>query len=72
MCVAILCFPGYDVNSFESNLNLSNQAVFLRTKRGFEENSKAFFIIFKGLSVVKNRLRPESGPLNSFSFKELV
>ena len=31
----------------------------LRTRR-----KKAFFIIFKGLSVTKNRLRPESAPLS--------
>ena len=34
----------------------------LRAKKAFEV--KAFFIIFKGLSIVKNCLRPESAPLN--------
>ena len=33
----------------------------MRTKRTFKV--KACFIIFKGLSVAKNRLRPESAPL---------
>ena len=28
---------------------------------------KAFFIIFKGLSIVKNCLRPESAPLNTIA-----
>ena len=30
---------------------------------------KVFFIIFKGLSVAKNCLRPESAPLNLFNFR---
>ena len=33
-------------------------------KRPFEVKQKAFFIIFRGLSVAKNSLRPESAPLN--------
>ena len=32
-------------------------------KRAFELKQKAFFIIFKGLSIAKNCLRPESVPL---------
>ena len=35
----------------------------LKIKRAFEVKSKAFFIIFKGLSVAKNYLRPESASL---------
>ena len=31
-------------------------------KRAFELNQKAFFIIFKGLSIAKNCPRPESAP----------
>ena len=30
----------------------------------FNNKQKAFFIDFKGLSVVRNCPRPESGPLN--------
>ena len=33
------------------------------TKRAFNVKKEAFYIIFKGFSTVKNRLRPESGPL---------
>ena len=33
---------------------------------------RAFFIIFKGLSVAKNCLRPESAPLNSFVHKPVT
>ena len=32
-------------------------------KRAFEVKEKAFFIIFKGLSVAKNYFRPKSAPL---------
>ena len=35
-------------------------------KRAFEVKQKAFFIIFKGLSVIKFRLRPESASLKFF------
>ena len=38
----------------------------LRAKRGFKVNQKAFFIIFKGLSVAKNCLRLESAFLKTF------
>ena len=38
----------------------------MRTKRAFKVKSKAFFIIFNELSVVKNCLRPESVPLTTF------
>ena len=34
------------------------------TKRAFEVKQKAFFIIFKGLSVTKNRLKLEAAHLN--------
>ena len=44
------------LNSQDKNLNI------VRTKKAFEVKQKAFFIIFKGLSVAKNCLRPESVP----------
>ena len=37
---------------------------YLANKKAFEVTQKAFFIIFKELSVAKNCLRPESVPLN--------
>ena len=50
--------------SQDKNLNI------LRTKRAFLiEKLKAFFIIFKGLSVSKNCLRPKSTPLISKYFE---
>ena len=44
----------------KQNLNI------LTTKRGFGMKQKAFFIDFRGLSVAKNYLRPESAPLRIF------
>ena len=37
---------------------------YLENGKSFQGEIKAFFIIFKGLSVAKNCLRPESAPLN--------
>ena len=79
MCIEIVCFPGCDVINFEINLvslmyrfstRLKSQdknVNILRTKRAFKGKQKAFFLIFKGLSVAKNRLRPESRALNKLS-----
>ena len=79
MCIEIVCFPGCDVINFEINLislmyrfstKLKSQdknVNILRTKRAFKGKQKAFFLIFKGLSVAKNRLRPESRTLNKLS-----
>ena len=39
----------------------------LRTKRAFEAKRKAFFIIFKGLSIVKKCLSPESALLTDLN-----
>ena len=50
MCIAIACFAVCDVIDLEINL------IFLLKQ-------KAFFIIFKGLSVANNCLRLESVPL---------
>ena len=51
-----------------------------RMKRAFEVKQKAFFVIFKGLSVAKYCLRHESAPLSmnvsptedSVTFKHLL
>ena len=74
ICIIIICFSVCDVINFE--IKLSYQVFFLydqkslnkylnifRTKRVFEMRWKVFFIIFKGFSVAKDCLRPESGPL---------
>ena len=46
------------LKSQDKNLNI------LRTKRNFKVKRKAFFIIFKEISVFKKCLRPNSPPLN--------
>ena len=38
---------------------------YLENEKGFWVEKKHFFIIFKGLSVAKNCLKPESAPLNA-------
>ena len=48
-----ICFYTWP-KSQDKNLNI------LRTERAFEVKQKAFFVIFKGLSVVKSCLGPES------------
>ena len=41
-------------------------------KRAFMGEEKAFFIIFKGLSVAKNCPRPETSPLKAILFSKLL
>ena len=53
-----------DQKSQDKNINI------LRTKRAFKMKWKFFFIIFKGLSVAKNCVRPESAPLTLNSTPE--
>ena len=78
MCITNACQPGCDVIKFEIDLifliktfcymtKKSRQKLnILKTKRAFEVKKKAFFIIFKGLSVAKNCLRSESAPITLF------
>ena len=42
---------------------------YLENKKSFLGEKKAFFIIFKGLLVAKNCLRPEGAPLSHTSSK---
>ena len=76
MCIAIVCFSGCDVINLEINLIFLIKPFFYMTRKSrqkFEhlENKKSFqgeiifnFVIFKGLSFVKNCLVPECVPLN--------
>ena len=41
------------------------------TKRAFNAKWKVFLIIFKGLSIIGNCLRPESGPLSEHMSRNL-
>ena len=56
--------------SLYMNKKAKTKTYILKTKRAFEVKYKAFFIIFKGLSVPKNYLRPESAPLRTPFFTE--
>ena len=51
--------------SQDKNLNI------LRMKRDFKVKWKAFFIIFKGLTVTKNHIRAESELFNFYDVMEL-
>ena len=75
-CIIIICLPGGDVLNFGINLIFLIRPFYHNTKRSrqklkYLENKKSFWgeikknlIIIKGLSVVKNCLRPNSAPLN--------
>ena len=74
--VEIICFPAFDVINFKinfsflikpfiyiiSNIQIHKNSNILRTKRAFIVKQKAFSISFKGSSITRNYLRPESGP----------
>ena len=78
-CFVISCLPVYDVFEFENNLSFLIKLFFytaktprqkfeyLQDKNKFKVNLKAVFIIFKGLLVARNWLRPLSGPLKVHS-----
>ena len=75
ICIVFLCFPRCNVKNFETDLiflmkpfstqpkSQDKKLNILRTKRTFKVRKKNFFVTFKGLSVAKNCLRPESAPL---------
>ena len=58
MCIAIVSFPGCDVVNFEIDLIFLINPFFYMNKKSRQKfkylENKKFFIIFKGLSVVKN------------------
>ena len=75
MCIAIVFFSGCGVINFEINFIFLIKPIFilpksqdknlniLRMKIAFKMRSKASVIIFKGLLVAKDCLRPASAPL---------
>ena len=70
MCKVIICCPICDVINFEINLSMTKKSgqkckYLTKEKKAFTMKWKAFFIMFKELSVVTNCLRPKSGPLQS-------
>ena len=78
MCIAIVCSPDCDTINFQINLCFKSSRFstwpkiqdknlnIFRRKRYSKMKSKAFFIIFKGLSVAKICLRIET--LLSFNY----
>ena len=68
-------FPGCDVINFESNLvfliksflymteKSKQKFKYLENKKSFQDEIKSIFHHFKGISIVKNCLRPESAAL---------
>ena len=90
MCIVIICCSVCNVINFEINLSLLIKPFFyitkksiqkfkyFKNKKSFSHEIKSIFIIFKGFSVVRNCLRPESGrlriimDLNLLSFGSLV
>ena len=76
MCIAIVCWPGCDVMRFAVNFIFLVKLFFLydqkvlnilRTKKAFKMKQKAFFIIFKALSMkqITVFLKGESPTLNN-------
>ena len=86
MCIPLVCQPGCDVINFEINLislikpllymtkNAKQKLKYLKNEKSFPVEKKTFFIIFKGLSVAKNYLRPESAQSKATieTFSELI
>ena len=76
MCITIVFKPACDVIKFEIKLIILIKPFFYMTKMSrqklkYIENEKSFrgeiksiFTIFKGLSVAKNCIRPDSAPLS--------
>ena len=66
MCMVIVSFPGWGVMYFETNLSFlislhdrksqDKNLIILKTKRAFKMEWKAFFIIFKGLSLKQMKI----------------
>ena len=75
MYIIVICCPVCDILSFEINHSFLIKLFFYitksqdknvnisRTKRALNMKWKIFFIVFKGLSIVKNCLKPEIGHL---------
>ena len=75
--IVVICFPVDDVINFGINFsfppsrflndqkNQDKSLNNLRTKRALKVKWEAFVIIYKGLSVVRNCVRPGSGRLIS-------
>ena len=76
MGIVIICYPACDAIDLVNNIKFLIMSFFYMIKKSEQKlkmmqeqkehlrwNKEHFFIIFKGLSVGKNYLRPESAPL---------
>ena len=74
--IVIVCFLGCEVINFEISLIFQIMRFFYMSKKSRQKfnhlekekslrNKKAFSIIFKGLSVIKNCLRSQSSPVST-------
>ena len=73
ICIAVVCFPGCDIINLEINLifltkKSSQKWKYLKNEKSFQGEQKVFYIIFKGLLIANNCLRPESACLSSYFF----
>ena len=76
MCIVIICCPVCDVINFEINHSFliklffyinkksAQKCKYFKNQKSFKHEIKSVFNDFKGLSIVRNCLRPESRPLN--------
>ena len=76
ICIITICCPACDVIYFEFNCSFlikpfsyitkksEQKCKCLDIKKSFSHEIKAFLINFKGLSIVRNCLRPGSGTLS--------
>ena len=67
--IKIYTFPNISRSIGKQTMKSDKNLNILKRKRAFKVKLKAFFIIFKGLSVAKNCLSPESAPLTFVSCK---
>ena len=79
MCIVIICYEACYVINFEINHSSLVKPSFYITKKSGQKYKylkngkcfeKAFFIILKGFSIVRNCLRPESGPVIATFIKD--
>ena len=71
ICIVIICYPVCDIINLETKLSFLIKLFSGMTKKSFETKSmklRAFFIIFKGLSLAINCLRSDIEPLTQNRF----
>ena len=83
LCTAIVCFLGCDVINFEfvriflikmfsCMIKKSKEKCRYLDNEKIFQKKKVFFIVFRGLSIAKNRFRPESVTLRYYESLSLL